>query len=184
MTYQTNKTMNRENLVILKDNAELLYTLGGDGFELNKFYRCIQNDKSYIVNGYSFGEIEFDKLFETAYARILRDWRKANLFKFNGGYQPMSKTAFKGIIDLRRYGSVRTGFYVGYVMFGNRELYQFDSAFAIRDKKTAVEEFYSMYLLTIGGDMTYIDNGSITYGNCGTPIGYGKPRIMNMAINQ
>lgn len=68
--------MKKDSLVILKTTEPLI--LETDTLRPNKFYRCIElteNGKTeMLVYGCVFDKETFDKNFELAYERVLRDW--------------------------------------------------------------------------------------------------------------
>ena len=89
-----------KTLCILKGSKEL--KLDNDAMYPNTFYRCLEGDKKDIyVYGYNMPISEFEKNFEFAYERIMRDWERISLVK-NG--KPISKTAFKALANVHTYG--------------------------------------------------------------------------------
>ncbi len=182
----------KENLVVLKPNAEGLWTVGGEGFDDNIFYRCLvdrdENDTvvNYMINGFNVNTYDFEKNFELAHTRIMRDWQQCSLLNPEG--KKLTKTAFVKQLDVHCYTGYSYGecrkirTYVGYGMWSTPEttgfeLYSFDPMIR-ENKRDFLNSVYRMYLATIEGNMEYIDDKEICYGNAGKPISYAKPKIV------
>jgi hypothetical protein len=86
------------------------------------------------------------------------------------GGKAISKKAFTELIDVRVYGKQTQNLRIGFVMTNPKEcLYGFYPMYN-ENKAKQVANMYGMYLSTIEGDMNYVDQEYIQFGNCGTPL--------------
>jgi hypothetical protein len=157
--------MDKKSLVILRGSKELIF--GHEVFRPLTFYRSIEAGKDVrIVYGEPFLEHEMGD-FELAYDKIMRDWELMGLVV---GGKAISKKAFTELIDVRVYGKQTQNLRIGFVMTNPKEcLYGFYPMYN-ENKAKQVANMYGMYLSTIEGDMNYVDQEYIQFGNCGTPL--------------
>jgi hypothetical protein len=165
--------MNKENLVVLKGNEAL--KLQTDTMYPNKYYRCLkasENDNvQYCIYGIIFDQEGFDKYFEFAYDRIMRDWERIGLLK-NG--KAISKTAFKELANVDTYGKKNRNLRIIFFGLPKECMYGFYPPFC-ENKSKQLDNMYQWYGNVINASpycMSYFDGESIQFGNCGIPIVY------------
>ena len=170
-----NNTIRKDNLVILKKGVrtQRIGTANQTEFKVGKFYRSIVlingNHKEAVVYGELFVNEEFDNLFEFAYDKIIRDFKGCGLFKTNG--KPISKTKFKELCDIRKYG--KRGLYKGYILMNNNAntMYCFKSNF-LETKKTFIDCAYSNFIDICNGILDSVDNKLVQFGDSGISLSY------------
>jgi hypothetical protein len=158
--------MDKSNLVILRGSKEL--KIDGEVFIPLTFYRSIAvTENATIVNGFCIPIQEIERDFELAYDKIMRDWELIGLVV---GGKAISKKAFTELIDVHVYGkqtnNIRTGFFSTHpkeCLYGFYPMYS-------ENKAKQIANMYGMYLSTIDGDMNYVDQEYIQFGNCGIPL--------------
>ena len=161
--------MDKTSMVILKG------TESGLVYEPNKFYRhCLDVDYDFphMIYGASITKEAFNEYFEYAHERIMRDWTKMNLV-VDG--KPVTKKEFKELADVHTYGSGRKNLKI--IFFGATKDCRYGFYPMQGSKAANLNEAYNMYLDTINGNMEYIDDKDIQFGNTGIPIGYGDLRV-------
>jgi hypothetical protein len=164
--------MDKNSLVILRGSKDL--NLGTDTFTPNKAYRClesVENTKNgYIVYGIWFSKSEFNKNFEFAYDRIVRDLVGIGLIINN---KVVSKNKFKQMADVHQYKGYRVKpFYIAFFK-GVDILYGFYPCF--RESKTDTLNYtYENLVKFFEGDLYPVDQDFIQLGNKGIPISGGN----------
>jgi len=160
----------QDNLVILREGVDvpIVETLN---FQHNKFYRSIRLEEgsttNTMVNGVIFGA-DFDKYFEFAHTKIMRDFQTIGLLKDN--LKPLSKTAFKERIHIQEFST--KGLYRAFAYVHPKELlYSFDTPFK-ETKKSFLDAIYGYYVDVCNGIMDMVDQEFIKFGNSGIPITY------------
>lgn len=165
-----------KDLVVLKDNTD--YQIDKQLFKPNRFYRCIETKRGYIIYGEFFTKKIAEQIFEEVNLRIGKQFKVVGLLgKFS---ERLSKTAFSKLADIHTYGSgkrkLNTIFFQGRDDQNNRIIYGFYPMQG--NKKEIIDECYQMYIDTVNGDMEHLDCGDIQFGNCGIPLQYGKLRVV------
>jgi len=167
--------MNKENLVVLKGDKALEFET--DTMYPNKFYRCIkatENDNvQYCIYGIIFDQAGFDKNFEFAYDRVMRDWESIGLIR---GGKLIPKSRFNFFANVHVYGKRSNNLRI--IFFGNPKdcMYGFYPAFSESQAKQ-LSAMYKWCENVIAGEMNYFDNDYIQFGNCGIPLSYGNLRV-------
>ena len=91
--------------------------------------------------------------------------------EINGGYNPISKTAFNKLADAHRYGSLYV-FYFGHARENCFAFYPPQTT-----KKEALDIAYGYYLDCFTEMKQEFVDGNVCWGNWGIPITYGDPRV-------
>ena len=168
--------MNKDNIVVLKGDKALEFQT--DTMYPNTFYRCLEvaenNNKQYCIYGIIFDQVGFDKYFEFGYDKIIRDWLSIGLIESNG--KLISKSKFKSLANVHTYGKVLNNNRI--ILFGipNKCLYGFYPMYS-ENKSKQLDATYEWAKQTFIGNMRYIDQDSIQFGNCGIPIVSGNLRV-------
>lgn len=172
--------ISKNDLVILKEGVST-FEEGQVEFKPNTFYRSIilsnGNHKEVLVYGVVFVNENFDNIFEFAYDKVIRDFKLCGLIKPNG--KPISKTAFGKLADIHSYTSYRTksGLYKAFFYTQvKRGIYAFESSFK-ETKRSFLNTVYSYFICVINGNMDFIDNNLIQFGNCGIPLTFSDLRV-------
>lgn len=164
--------MDNKWLVILRGSKAL--TLGTDTFTPNTAYRCleaVENRKNgYIVYGVWFSKSEFNKNFEFAYDRIVRDLEGIGLIVNN---KVVSKNKFKQMADVHTYVSYRVKPFHIVLFKGVDILYGFYPCFR-ESKADTLNYTYNNLVKFFEGDLIPVDQDFIQLGNKGIPISGGK----------
>lgn len=163
--------MNKTNLVVLKTAEPLFWE--DQRFDLNKVYRCLSpvesgDEHNYMIYAEWFTQAEFDKYFEYAYDRVIRDWEQLNLVKDG---KPVSFAEFKRRLDIHTYGKQIDNIRIGYLGISKENLYKF-YPIADGNKQIQAKQMYEMFLYTLDENMYYLDNHSIQFGTFGVHISY------------
>jgi hypothetical protein len=166
--------MTKTSLVVLRGDKELEFET--DTMYPNTYYRSIQvteNDQEeYIVYGIKFDKAGFDKNFEYAYDKVMRDWENIGLIKKG---KLVSKKAFNELASVHLYGKQINNLRI--IFFGTTQFgrYGFYPKFRENQAKQLLT-IYQWCVNVIEGDMTYFDFEYIQFGNKGIPISYGNLR--------
>jgi hypothetical protein len=158
--------MDKSNLVILRGSKEL--KIDGEVFTPLTFYRSIEvTENATIVNGFCIPNDELERDFELVYDKVMRDWELIGLVV---GGKAISKKAFTELVDVHQYGRQNQNNRIGFFSTHPKEcLYGFYPMYN-ENKAKQLGNMYVMYLATIEGDMGYIDQEYIQFGNCGIPL--------------
>lgn len=161
--------MNKNELVTLRQGLAVL-DYNGIQFKANKFYRCdVDTGFPYIIFGTNVSQDVYENCFETAHARVLRDFKTLSLIDNNN--KPISKTLFKSAFFQQVFrGRNRVILYVYYFYTHPKELcYAF---YPDEDKKpTTITQCYNWFLELVNGNMESLDSTDVVFGNSGLPIG-------------
>lgn len=166
--------MDRENLVVLKGDKELI--LGSETLYPNKYYRCLKATEmdadSYFVDGNNMTHSFFEKYFEFAYDRIMRDWETIGLTK---GGKLVNKTTFRELANVHTYGKQSNNLRIIFFGLPKDCMYGFYPIYN-ENKAKQLNAMYSWCEQVIGGYMGYFDQDCIQFGKYGIPINYGDLR--------
>lgn len=113
--------MEKENLVTLRHGLdELQYN--GIQFKAHNFYRCdTDTGFPYIIFGTNVSKDVYENCFETAHARVLRDFKTLSLIDKNN--KPIRKAMFKAALHQQIFrGRNRVILYVYYFYTHPKEL--------------------------------------------------------------
>lgn len=180
--------MDTENLVILKENICLITNIESymgslpqtksygkyldSVFEPNKFYRCLPENGTYMINMEYFSQAEYDKYFELAIDKVKRDFEKFGLCE-NGIIISYSKFRTKFSDYVTSYGRGRDKIHSLFVGEPKKGMYQVVPTF--RDTKAKYMKYaYDILKTTLEGNMEYLDSGYLLFGNSGYPIAYNE----------
>lgn len=162
--------MNKENLVVLRGDKALEFET--EAMYPNRYYRCLkatENDSTqYCIYGIIFDQAGFDKNFEYAYDRIMRDWELIGLIK---GGKLIGKTAFKELANVHTYGKQSNNLRIIFFGFPKECMYGFYPIYN-ENKSKQLDAMYLLCNVVIGGEMRWFDNENIQFGNCGIPLSY------------
>lgn len=163
--------MKKSNLVVLKTSESLFWET--ERFDLNRVYRCLEpvesGDKdNYMINAEWFSKEEFEKYFEFAHDRVMRDWTQLNLLKDG---KAITFAEFKRRVDVHTYGSQTNNVRIGFVGISKENFYKF-YPFADGNKQIQLRQMYDMYLYTIDESPYYLDNRGIQFGTFGVHVSY------------
>ena len=162
--------INKEELVVLK-GPEYLY-LGTNSFKPHNHYRhMVVNDSlkdTHIVYGFPFGSETFNRLFESSYTRILRDFKSLGMI--NLADKPITKTKFKALADIHTYGTGRKALSIFFFRKTRDCIYGFYPQSG--SKKAMLDECYGYFLDLVNGKMDSLDEGDVRFKNTGIPIMY------------
>lgn len=165
--------MDKNNLVVLKGSKP--FSIGDGHFLPNTYYRCLPPEKPtdiYLIWGYGIVPDQYIDKFEFVHDRIIRDWTNIGLIVNS---KPISKTAFARLANIHTYGNQKNNLRIYF--FGPKEC-QYGFYPLLRENRTQqLVYLYEMFIETLLGDMTWVDDHNIQFGNCGTPIGYGNLRV-------
>jgi hypothetical protein len=166
--------MSKTSLVVLRGDKELEFQT--DTMYPNTYYRSIQaseNDyNEYIVYGIKFDQEGFDKNFEYAYDKIMRDWETIGLIKKG---KLISKKAFNELASVHLYGKQTNNLRIIFFGHPRENMYGFYPKFRENQAKQLLA-IYQWCINVIDGDMSYFDFQYIQFGNCGIPLSYGNLR--------
>ena len=158
--------MDKTNLVILKADKQLI--LVEDTYQANRLYRCYtpteNGSETFLVYGNNISYLEFDKYFEFAYNRVMREWESLGLL-VNG--KPISKAKFKELSDIHTYGKNKVLF-----IRNNEIIYGF-YVMETNNVET-LKRSYNAYLELFYGNTYDLDRAVIQRGNRGIPISGGN----------
>ena len=167
--------MDKTNLIVLRGDTALEFQT--DTLYPNTYYRCLkveENDyEEYLVYGIIFDKEGFDKNFELAYDRIMRDWERIGLIKKG---KLVSKKAFNELASVHLYGKQTNNLRI--ILFGHPKECMY--GFYPKYRENQAKQLLTMYewcINVIGGDMNYFDFKYIQFGNSGVPLSYGNLRI-------
>jgi hypothetical protein len=168
----------KDHLVCLKGNtAGFSVVHCNSEFKPHKHYRCIElsegNIKEYLVFGVVFSEKEFNERFEYVLDRAKRHFEFLGL-TVNG--KPISKSKFKALADLHTFKGHGTKYYVHYFQGFDKDkiMYGFHPYFNKDTKVNSLNNAYRMFIDFLNGVSEEFDEGQIEFGNCGTPLVYGR----------
>jgi len=166
--------MNKTSLVVLRGDKELEFET--DTMYPNTYYRSIQaseNDvNEYIVYGIKFDQAGFDKNFEYAYDKVMRDWESIGLIKKG---KLISKKAFNELASVHLYGKQTNNLRIIFFGGGESGRYGFYPKYRENQAKQLLA-IYQWCINVIEGDMEYFDFQYIQFGKYGIPIYYGNLR--------
>jgi len=162
--------MNRDNLVLAKQ----AFNTDFNAFDLGKVYRCLPNDKEFMVMAETFSAKEFKNKFTFFLDTVKEEWEALGLIK-NG--KKISKAAFKELASINSYGSGREKLHVFFFYMNPKTImYGFYPTF--RDTKaSSLNSAYINYTNIIDGhteglDRQYSEAPLVQRGNSGIPIRY------------
>jgi len=158
--------MDKTNLVILKADKQLI--LAEDTYQANRLYRCFtpteNGSEEFLIYGNNISYLDFDKYFEFAYNRVMREWESLGLL-VNG--KPISKAKFKALADIHTYGKRKVLF------IRNSEIIYGFYVLETNNVETLYRS-YEAYLDLLSGNTTYLDRAIIQRGNRGIPLSGGS----------
>ena len=166
--------MNKENLVVLRGDKALEFQT--DTMYPNTYYRCLKatenDDTQYCIYGIIFDQAGFDKNFEYAYDRIMRDWERIGLIK---GGKLIGKTAFKELANVHTYGKQTNNLRI--ILFGLPKecMYGFYPIYS-ENKAKQLDAMYKWCIQVMEGYTGYFDQENIQFGRNGVPLSYGDLR--------
>jgi hypothetical protein len=168
--------MNKENLVVLRGDKALEFET--EAMYPNRYYRCLkatENDSTqYCIYGIIFDQAGFDKNFEYAYDRIMRDWELIGLTK---GGKLINKTAFKERANVHTYGKQTNNLRIIFFGFPKECMYGFYPIYN-ENKAKQLDAMYKWCIQIMDGYTGYFDQENILFGNCGIPLSYGGLRVI------
>ena len=169
--HRTNKNkMNKTNLVMVETPIER----GTTTFKKNNFYRHIVLENNlHLINGETFTNKEFDRLFILAIDRVKADFKKIGILGEND--KPISKSLFTRVADIHTYGSGRKGYKIWYFRGGKDLIYGFYPMQS--NQRENQRECYQWYLDILNGEVDCLDERDVCFGNCGIPLSYSRLRI-------
>jgi hypothetical protein len=164
--------MDKNSLVILRGSKEL--KIDEEVFTPLTFYRSIAvTENATIVNGFCIPNQEIERDFELAYDKVIRDWELIGLVV---GGKPITKKKFKELADVHVYGRQTNNNRIAFFNTHPKEcLYGFYPMYN-ENKAKQLDSLYVLYLETVNGNMSYIDQEYIQFGNCGIPLSYSDLR--------
>ena len=166
--------MNKTNLIVLRGDTALEFQT--DTLYPNTYYRCLKVEENgieeYLVYGIVFDKQGFDKNFELAYDRIMRDWEHIGLIKKG---KLVNKKVFNELASVHLYGKQTNNLRI--ILFGHPKecMYGFYPKYRENQAKQLLT-IYQWCINVIEGDMEYFDFKYIQFGRNGVPINYGNLR--------
>jgi hypothetical protein len=108
---------------------------------------------------------------------IIQDWTTLGLI-VDG--KPVSKTKFKQLAEVMKYGSGQRAINVAYFYTHPKEMcYQFDNGLYGDTKATVLNQAYEDFIEVIEGNMESFNDGEVVYGNSGLPLAYSQIYVKN-----
>lgn len=164
--------MEKHNLVVLKTTQPFFWE--EERLEPNKVYRCLiptesGSDEDYMINALWFTKEEYEMYFETAYDRVIRDWKALGFITADG--KQISFAEFKRRIDVHTYGKQINNLRIGFGGISKENFYKFYPS-VDANKLIQLRDMYNMYEYTVNGNMYYLDNHSIQFGTFGIGVSY------------